>query len=273
LDLGDPVDQAAYFLARFEELEVVMLSKEVLRPGDTVVDIGANHGHFMLLAAALVGSRGSVHAFEPNPSEVERLRTLVDINALQHCRVHAVALGSEPSEMILNVLDDKSGLATLAGAKAIEGQRITGTARVLVKRGDEILADVRGPLLVKVDVEGFELEVLGGLECVLERHKPLVVMEVEPEWLKRAGATPQELFKLMEVHGYVSYHISTYRRFLRRHLRLAPFQDPLALKELREQAGPTYRNTVWIHPGGEWHLRTPILDLARVRESPDMQRE
>lgn len=260
LDLSDPVDQTAFFLGRFGELEVVLLLRQIIHQGDMVLDIGANRGHFMLLAASLVGQTGMVHAFEPNPKEAKRLDELISINGLDNCRIHQLALGVEPSTMNLRILDEKSGLATLADLGDSSEQRVTEMLEVRVERGDDLLAgELAEPLLVKIDVEGFEVNVLRGLEASLGQVKPLVILEVEPDWLERAGSSSQEIFDLMRPLGFEAFHIATSRSYLRHKLKLTPVEDAADLARVRGREGATYRNMAWAHPENQFYGRLTSL--------------
>ena len=75
LDIREWADRSFYFLGRWYDLPTTLALEAVLRPGDRVVDVGGNYGHFSLSAAANVGSGGHVIAAEPNPVAFARLKT------------------------------------------------------------------------------------------------------------------------------------------------------------------------------------------------------
>nr|WP_284438334.1 FkbM family methyltransferase [Thalassococcus arenae] len=142
-----------------------------LRPGDTALDIGANLGLVTLRMADRVGSGGRVHAFEPQDRLRRYLLQSLTRNGLEHVVLHAVALAAEPGELVLHVPPDNAGAASLAGTEGA-GQRVP------VETLDR-LAAAFGPTpatLVKIDVEGFEGEVLKGARTVLETTPPHVVL-------------------------------------------------------------------------------------------------
>jgi FkbM family methyltransferase len=146
----------------------------LLRPGDTVVDVGANIGYMATLFAARVGAQGRVEAFEPHPrifAELERnsalLRARPDTAAI---RLHRTALGSHNGAARLvepAVFNANEGTAKLVrhSAEATGANSLT----VPLARLDALFPNER-IALVKVDVEGYEPEVLAGAERLLAAH-------------------------------------------------------------------------------------------------------
>lgn len=90
------------------------LIERALRPGMTVIDVGANHGMFSLEAAHLIGPKGLIHAFEPTPSTRELLLNNLAANGLSTVTVFASALAEVAGTARLRVHKEMSGLNTLA---------------------------------------------------------------------------------------------------------------------------------------------------------------
>jgi FkbM family methyltransferase len=132
-----------------------------IRPGDAVWDVGANVGLYTKLFCEIVGRDGAVVAFEPLPASCEQIRT-----RLPQCtwlRVENIALGDADHNGRL-LLEKDSVEHHLAPGDAASDDSIP----VQVCRGDSILEQLgRVPNIVKVDVEGFEQEVLHGMERTL----------------------------------------------------------------------------------------------------------
>jgi FkbM family methyltransferase len=158
--------------------------REALRPGNTFLDVGANFGYYTLLAAARVGPAGQVVAFEPNPRGAAGLRANLALNDCGHARVVEAAVGRRGGRQALFVpRRGQSGLGTLAAEAA---ERLAGTAReitVVLTSLDEFVAanPPEAVRAVKVDAEGWELEVLAGAGEMLRRYRPLLFCEVGPE--------------------------------------------------------------------------------------------
>jgi FkbM family methyltransferase len=130
-----------------------------VRPGDCVWDVGANLGLYTARFSDAVGSTGLVFAFEPAPGPFERVAQLGRHNV----RALNVALGRESGELPMTVNADPLA-ATHSFVQSPDNQG--GTVQVRVVAGDELVAGegLRSPNVVKVDVEGFEEEVLAGLK-------------------------------------------------------------------------------------------------------------
>lgn len=123
-----------------------------LKPGDTFVDIGANIGSYTVLASKVCGAE--TIAVEPDPDTVQKLRRNVEVNALESkVTIFQTALGSSIGRIRFTI-----GLDTV-NKVAIDNQ--SETRDVPLTTLDALLTDV-SPRVIKMDVEGFEAEVLGG---------------------------------------------------------------------------------------------------------------
>ena len=209
LDLHDTLQRHIFCTGAYEQ----PLLRQVLRrlePGDTVLDVGANIGAFTLPVARQLaaGSGGRVVAIEPAADAFHRLVQHVSINRLDsRVLAHRVALGTEPGVEALRGRGRGSredlGWRSLVGAGPI-------VEEVEVVRGDRLLddLDIRRVDVLKVDVEGFEAEVLGGLSRLLERHPPrLVVMELVERHQRAAGGSTDDLVGRMRDYGYAGFWI------------------------------------------------------------------
>jgi len=216
LDLSDWAQRMTYFLARYYELGVARVLELLLRPGDRFVDIGANIGMITLHARSLVGSSGRIDCFEPNPDCVDLLQKNLAINEIQNVVVHQCALAEASGALTLSLTSGHSGTATLAdvGTKAV--RKIVVDVRV----GDDVLTEA--PQLIKIDVEGFELQVLRGLRSTLTIHKPFVITELIERQLALAGTSVREMADYLFSLNYRAYGIVTQRKNLRSRLVLRP---------------------------------------------------
>jgi FkbM family methyltransferase len=143
---------------------------ELARHAEVFLDVGAYSGIYTLLAC--VANR-DLHAIacEPNPVKLAQLRSNVRLNGLDHrVTIVAKALSANPGQALLTIPSDDSQ-ATLRRV----GTGV-GTVEVEVTTGDELLRDRRVDL-IKIDVEGFEPQVLAGLTRVLATHRPSIIAE------------------------------------------------------------------------------------------------
>jgi FkbM family methyltransferase len=155
-----------------------------LRSNDMFVDVGANIGRYTVLASGVCGAR--TMAFEPDPGAAEHLRRNIEVNALDGLvEVHEVALGSAPGETAFTVGRDT------VNRVAVLGEALTRT--VPMRRLDDI-PGARQATLIKLDVEGYEAEVLAGARDVLASP---TVIAVETE------AQDNATFEALTAAGFV----------------------------------------------------------------------
>jgi FkbM family methyltransferase len=198
------------------ELELLGWLAPELEPR-LAVDVGAHHGRF---AGALLDLGFEVHALEPNPAaRVELERRLAGRPGLT---VYPVAAGGEEGEADLRLVADQSGrytdptqFASLAGLPLPEGLVAAGTVRVPVRRLDALVRErgLRAPSVVKVDAEGFDLDVLRGLG---ELRPALQIVEFWDDALpfSARGARNRlpDLVAHARAHG-APFHLVVFRRW------------------------------------------------------------
>lgn len=170
-----------------------------LRPGMTVVDVGANIGYFSLLSASLVGSTGSVIAVEPNPRNVKALYASAARNGFRHVHVFQAAASDECGLLFLNV-DSSNG--TVSPAKGdIDDMLSRETVPALTL--DTIIEPSRRVDLIKLDTEGAEYKVLRGARKFLSASRPTIISEFSPGQLQCISAvTPEKYLELFVDLGY-----------------------------------------------------------------------
>jgi FkbM family methyltransferase len=176
-----------------------------IRPGMICLDVGANIGDSTLHMARAVGHAGRVHAFEPAPFPLSRLREHVTANGFDdRVTVHPLALS------------DRDGTATFAVAKeAVENQGmgslvshdndvVSEFITVTLQPLDEFAAAHPLPQidLVKLDIQGGELMFFEGGANTLKRTRPTLLLEISPIELASIDRTPQHLVAAVESLGY-----------------------------------------------------------------------
>ena len=209
LDLQDWSQRRTYFSGAYYQSEIEGLLDVILQRGDAWVDIGANIGMVTLMAAAKVGRPGSGVAIEPNPLAFERLLHHVKLNHLDWISCKNVAAGSAHSTATLAFNRSHVGAGSLVAPKSTDQVEIN----VEVKRGDDLVKAESGQaLVIKIDVEGYELEVLAGLSATLRHQETALVIEVVDEFLRRAGGSAAELLHHLLSRGYQAYSFELSRR-------------------------------------------------------------
>jgi FkbM family methyltransferase len=233
-NLNDLVGRTAFYSGDLDR-KISWVCSRIVKPGDTVLDIGANVGIVSLWLARLVGRQGKVHAFEPNPELLRLLNQTLERNRVGNICVHPVALGPNPGEMQLRVLANNTGSGSLI---LHHDQKNCAVVPVPVATLDSIVVreEVKAIRLVKIDVEGFEAEVFHGATHVLNSIRPQAILF---EFIgSRAGAlSDQPVFKILHAAGYAFFAIPKCRfkmyleRFDPGHANHQGFTDFLAVQQ------------------------------------------
>jgi FkbM family methyltransferase len=201
LDIGESKMMRARALGRYE-LNKMNLVKNWLQPGATFVDVGANKGDFTLLAAKVVGSHGEVLSFEPEPSNCFWIRKSIEANSYENIKLYDLALSGADGTASL-YLGRKSGWHTLVPGCPARDQGVIG---VVTRKLDSVLkeADQAKVGMIKIDVEGVELEVLKGAHETLSNNDDLVLLLDLHPYL---GVDQAEVFKLLEELDFKVYKV------------------------------------------------------------------
>lgn len=182
-----------------------------LRPGDTFLDIGANIGLYTLAAARRVGNRGQVHAFEPCSQTFDRLTDNVQLNGVRNVTCHKVALSFENAKAELTLAKGgfdawnslgKPYMGETEGCETVTTVTLDSFAQTHALPGRNCT--------IKIDVEGWENQVLAGAEDFLSgSDAPLLCVEFTEEAALLAGSSCGELYRTLERLGYAMYNVSS----------------------------------------------------------------
>jgi FkbM family methyltransferase len=189
-----------YATGRYEH-STAALFRQIVRPGDVVVDGGAHIGFFTLLASQLAGAAGSVHAFEPSRRNRAILETNVRLNRLTNVVVHPEALGRAADRAVLSYLSERdTGTATVRPVDATAQESVDVVALDAMLPKDRVT-------LVKLDLEGGEYNALCGMRRLIATHHPAVIVEVTDSFLKSAGGSAVDLYRFLMDQGYRAFLI------------------------------------------------------------------
>ena len=139
-----------------------------LKIGDVVYDIGANVGFYSLLASVVGGDAGYVYSFEPSPENLRELRRHLELNQVKYCTVIGAAVSSAEGEAVFNASDN-----SWTGHLAVNGSL---RVRTLALDGLVLSREIRPPNLMKIDIEGAELECLQGASKVILEIRPIIFL-------------------------------------------------------------------------------------------------
>jgi FkbM family methyltransferase len=186
----------------FERMETGFVER-LLRREMTVVDAGAHHGLYTLLASKRVGWNGRVIAIEPSPRECERLKRHLRLNRCSNTELAPCALGENPGEADLYLVDGFQDWCNSLRPPAVDEP--IRTVRVSVRRLDDVLEElgVSKVDFLKLDVEGAELSVLHGAMKLLQREpRPAILAEVQDIRTEPWGYAAREIIQLLICMDY-----------------------------------------------------------------------
>ncbi len=183
-----------------------ILLKRIIQSDDVVFDVGGNIRQITLLAAKRA-SRGSVHVFEPASDNYQRLLTNVEINRLQNVVPNHNAVSNQNGSLVIYAPRTYNTGAISVYPDAVQE---TDSETVQAIRLDDYVASnhVTRVSVIKIDVEGAEMDVLEGGTDLLRQYRPQVLMEVTVEILARAHRTPKQVFDFWQDLNYHIYRIN-----------------------------------------------------------------
>jgi len=204
--------ESQIFWQGFQEADegTINYLKSHLPENGVFIDIGANVGTFTLVGAKLA-RHGMVHAFEPSEYHFQRLSRNIAMNGFKNVHLNKLGLFDKDTEASL-FLPMKAGKMSNTGAASLfrHGQDVSDTVeRVRLIRLDDYVEThgLERIDLIKVDIEGAELNALGGARTSLKKFRPIVLMELDVDILERAGYTPSQVFDFWKDMDYRVQHI------------------------------------------------------------------
>jgi FkbM family methyltransferase len=215
--------------------EALAFFRDYLEAGDVVIDVGANIGDTVLVAAMRVGPSGHVIAVEPHPRTFGFLQDNVALNRAVNVRAINVAAGAN------------SGAVAFSNDRRDDMNRVDGgTLQVRVERLDDIVDGCGDIALLKVDVEGYEKFVFEGAPAVLRRTR-CVHFEVSSLHFPRFGYTTASLLGLLEASGFALFRAPGQGRLVRAGVDFDTerFENLLALRDVADFV----RRTGWVLAG------------------------
>ena len=205
LAIDEGIDFAIFLTGSFEPSTRRAYSR-LIGEGSVVIDIGANMGAHTLHFAKLVAPTGCVLAFEPTASAVARLRRNISVNPdlAPRVSIYQAMIASEdtaapPGEIYSSwplVEETASHPLHLGVPVSTAGANAISLNKAVAKAGLKKIS------LIKLDVDGFEMDVLRGADAVLRKYRPVIVMEIAPYVLEERGESRYGPVDLLEQAGY-----------------------------------------------------------------------
>lgn len=172
-----------------------------------VIDVGAHAGQFAKLFAQMA-PQGYIHAFEPAGYTRSILSTVKKLHRLKNVGIVPLGLGDEAGTLTLNIPIKSSGSLGYGlshiGAVEADDKRPTYQETITIVTLDDYVAEnnITRVDFIKADIEGWELRMLAGAEETLKTHKPALFLEINDQFLGRAGDTAADMLQFLQKHDY-----------------------------------------------------------------------
>lgn len=205
----------------------------MLKPGDTVLDIGANHGVYSLLAAQAVGGSGKIFAFEPNPNFADLIRSSISVNGLDNIVTLVQAGVAEREQEVDLVLDQNfSGRGHLNTIHDVSQKDIRHRVKCIVLDDHPGLRDVRVDA-IKMDIEGAEGLALHGMGKLIERSPRIKIMlEFCSSMLDRYGINAQQVVEFLESRRFMCWSIGNDGKIFPTSWKQVLAEDPYKIRNI-----------------------------------------
>lgn len=204
LSLKDHIEKHLFWYGYYEKNEIGLLLN-LVQDGAVIMDVGANIGYVSLLVSSHC-PKSTVIAIEPGPSIMKKLKRNLALNKLENVKVLEKAVGaSEGYSQFFESGSDNLGMSGLTPAE----NHIGHTTEVCVTTIDQVFSELKLTRLdlVKIDVEGAEIQVLKGMKQVISTQRPWILVEVCSSNLKRFESNAEAIYELMELANYQPYRI------------------------------------------------------------------
>ncbi len=184
LDLknDEGISRDLFLFKKREHLSVDFLrGQNFISAGETVLDIGGNIGYYALLESELVGPEGKVYAVEPVSDNLRILKKNIELNGVKNIKVFKAAMGKEKKDAEIHISNqsNRSTFVTRAGTVYIKKEKVEMTTV------DDFVSEQQiSPDFIRMDVEGYEKEIIQGMRKIL-LHRPKLFIEIHPNEIGR----------------------------------------------------------------------------------------
>lgn len=188
------------------EPQITNQIKKILKPDSIFIDIGANIGYHSLFAATILQNEGKIYSFEPQISIYNQFCASIQKNNFTNIETYNIGLSDHQGEETLYVREENSGGSTLLMLPKMESFHIESTQKVPLVTLDSYIHKIKKIDLIKIDVEGYELEVFKGGKKMLESYHPIILMEFSPVfYIQDHKDKPEQLIDFLKLLGYHFY--------------------------------------------------------------------
>jgi FkbM family methyltransferase len=200
------------FISRDFYKPEIEVAKKLLRKKDTVFDVGANVGLFSVIYSRLVGENGRIFSFEPVPDTHWMFMETLALNRVVNVLPQKIALSDKSGSAIMHTFEQAYSAWSSFGSPVFGDHHPTSSTTVQVSTLDNFCSSkkIRNIDFLKLDVEGFEKQVLEGARKLLSAGRiKYLSFEISKIPLEASGTAPSEIFNLLESFGYKVYSFNS----------------------------------------------------------------
>jgi len=175
--------------------------KKLVKPGMKILEVGANIGYYAVLETKLAGENGYLYAFEPSPFNFNLLKRNIELNKIKNAEVYQKAAGAE-NEMAKFYVANKSNLSSFIKRDDMDMYRNGKIIDVEIIKLDDFLKN-KDVDFIRMDVEGYEKEILRGIEETMKtQHPKHFFIEIHSELLHKKNSSAGEILEYLNNFGY-----------------------------------------------------------------------
>ena len=194
--------------------DTIKIFEKYLKSGDNFIDIGANLGYMSINASKIVGSKGKIIAFEPDNTIYNLLENNISLNNAENIILNKIGLTNYNGEASFNIATE-SGLSRLDNNNNnLEGLILQTKTTIKVNTLDSYLLDHNFTnikiQMIKIDVEGQELNILKGAINVLKDSNPIIILEINPGALIQNDLSLTNIINFLDPLNYDSFFINSH---------------------------------------------------------------
>lgn len=209
VDSNEYIQSLLYVFGDYEYSTIAFLHN-VIKHQDIIIDVGANIGYLSLVCSKLVGTNGMVLSFEPDPLNFSYLKENIALNNANNISAHQLALSNQNSVLKLyhSKIDHNAGAHSMMYNERVVSEDYV-EIQAMIFDNTEIQKSIPKVDFIKIDVEGVEMDVLQGMYQTIQKHKPMLLIEISAEYQNMRGLSVKGFKEyLLSNHGYTSYTIT-----------------------------------------------------------------
>ncbi len=201
------IERRVWMMGEYET-EVLKAFEISVKKNAIVLDIGANIGINAMRLSKLVGDNGKVYAFEPIPFNQQRFKKNIQLNKITNITLMEFALGQHNEQVIISIDDKEENM----GAISLRNPTEHGIA-IEVRNGDEwvLQNNIEKIDFMKIDVEGFEWNVINGFSESIKKYHPTILLEWDTNYLSLVGADMNNWDEFITKNNYKILQVDRYQ--------------------------------------------------------------